>query len=110
MAESPLRTPFGHALRAGIGLASGPAIAGTVGAASRMEYTVYGQPVNVATRIEALPRTLDASVVLTDETVRRLRAPAHITHMGAHVLKGVREPVELWRLEVPPAGEVLGRR
>ncbi len=103
--ETPLRARFGETVKAGIGVNSGLVIAGPVGSPNRMEYAVYGDPVNIAARVEALTRALEADVLVTDETVRRLTQPFELSHLGAHALKGVPNPVTVWRLTIPRLGD-----
>lgn len=91
---------LGRPLRTGVGLNSGTVIAGPVGAASRMEYTVIGEVVNVAARIEVLTRTLDADVLVTDATAERLGDHDGLRDVGEHALKGVGRRVRAWRVEV----------
>ena len=50
---------------AGFGLALGPVIEGSMGSSVKMDYTIIGEPVNAAARIEALTRTLDTPVLIT---------------------------------------------
>ena len=101
----PLRARFGHTVRAGIGVNSGTVVAGPVGAPNRMEYGVYGEPVNIAARIESHTRVMAADVLVADETVRRLSAPFHLVHLGPQTLKGVAAPVIIWKLEIPGLGD-----
>lgn len=103
--DVPLKARFGVVIRAGVGINSGVVAAGPVGSPNRLEYTVYGEAVNVAARVEGLTRSLEADVLVTDETVRRLQQPFHLVHLGAHALKGVTEPVTVWRLEVARLGD-----
>ncbi|WP_277831932.1 adenylate/guanylate cyclase domain-containing protein [Speluncibacter jeojiensis] len=53
----------------GIGVSSGPAVAGNVGAAERFEYTVIGDPVNEAARLTELAKRRRSRVLSTDRTV-----------------------------------------
>lgn len=61
-----------RALRAGIGLHAGTAIGGILHSGSHAEFTVFGDVVNVAERLERLCKELDATVVTSDTVMERL--------------------------------------
>src|SRR5829696_6530534 len=63
---------FGGEIEVGMGLSSGPVVAGNVGGAGRLDFSVIGDAVNVAARAEAATRYTGDRVLLTDETARRL--------------------------------------
>lgn len=62
------------ALEHTVGIHGGPLVAGNIGARSHLEYTVIGDTVNVASRVEGLCRTLNAKVLITAQVVGQLGA------------------------------------
>jgi adenylate cyclase len=65
---------FGGALRIGIGINTGVVIAGTIGAAGKLEFTLIGDTVNVAARVEQLTKTTGDAILLTHHCVDELVA------------------------------------
>ncbi|MCW5752020.1 MAG: adenylate/guanylate cyclase domain-containing protein [Alphaproteobacteria bacterium] len=81
-------------LGTGIALHLGEVFFGNVGAPERLDFTVIGPAVNVASRIEALCKGLGEPVLLTAPVARLLRLP--LRDLGRHRLKGVGEPVAVF--------------
>ena len=61
-------THFDGRIEVGIGVNSGPVVAGTVGGGGRVEFTVIGDAVNTASRVEAATRETGDDVLITDAT------------------------------------------
>jgi adenylate cyclase len=70
-----VRAEFGGELRLGIGINTGPVIAGTVGGGGRHEFTVIGDTVNVAARVEQLTKETGDAILITDATRAALPTP-----------------------------------
>ena len=77
-----------------VGLAGGPVASGSVGSSKRQAFTVYGDTVNRAARLEALAKTLDETVLM-DETVARAVAE-ELRPLGLHEIRGFASPVDVW--------------
>jgi adenylate cyclase len=82
---------------AGVGLHTGSVIAGNIGSPRRMDYTVMGDAVNVAARVEGLTRTLDASILCTEATVSALAGSIQTVEMGELSVKGRGQHVRVFR-------------
>jgi adenylate cyclase len=74
-------------LRTGIALHEGEVFFGNIGAPQRLDFTVIGPAVNEASRVEALQKTLQRSILMTDAVARLLDVP--LDHLGEHTLRGV---------------------
>ena len=87
-----VRLRFGDELRVGVGVDSGTVIVGTIGGGGRLDFTVIGDTVNTAVRVEAATRQTDDDVLVTEATLRRAGIPTGTwQERHAVTLKGKRE-------------------
>ncbi|OBK95817.1 cyclase [Mycobacterium asiaticum] len=96
---------FGGELRIGIGINTGVVIAGTIGGGGKLEFTLIGDAVNVAARVEQLTKTTRDAVLLTQQSADALTTrPPGLIDRGFHELKGKSDAVRIFALaELPLA-------
>jgi len=86
------------AIAIGIGIASGEMVAGYTGTQHRATYTCVGDTVNLAARLEAHTKAAGKPVLLDSAARAGLGAAFELEALGATVVAGKREPVEVWAL------------
>jgi class 3 adenylate cyclase len=103
-----VRERFGEELRIGIGINSGPVVAGTLGGGGHIEFTVIGDPVNTAARVEEVTRQTGDDILITEATRCLLGGDAPECEERPMVaLKGKTEQVRLWAPIVPGITSVV---
>ena len=98
---------FNGEIRIGIGINTGLVIAGTIGGAGKLEFTLIGDAVNVAARVEQLTKTTGDAILLTQQCVDALASrPLGLVNRGLHVLKGKSASVQVFGLDQEIAARV----
>jgi adenylate cyclase len=95
--------------QAGIGIASGRAVAGKIGTVDQVKVTVFGPVVNLASRLEGMTRQLRASILLDPATAETIRsrlpaAVARVRRLARVRPAGLDTPLDVSEL-LPPAAE-----
>ncbi|MBM4301030.1 MAG: hypothetical protein FJ121_05800 [Deltaproteobacteria bacterium] len=81
-----------------IGINTGEAIVGNIGSNKRMDFTVVGDAVNVAARLQELAKEVEADTLISEATFRALEGQFKATPESAVVLRGRQEPTIAYRL------------
>jgi adenylate cyclase len=94
-----IEAEFGQRIHVRMGINSGMVVAGTIGSERKFQYTVIGDAVNVAARLEPVNKDFGVEVILGPETQRRVAGMFVTRELGRVKLRGRSEPVSIFELE-----------
>jgi len=82
----------------GIGISTGPMIAGNIGSEAIMSYTVIGDTVNLGARLESLNKDYGTRIIISDAVRQHLTNHYHLRPLGEVVVKGRTQPVAIFEV------------
>jgi adenylate cyclase len=97
-----LGDPNFPSIRIGIGIHTGLLMAGSIGSQNRKEYSVIGETVNLASRLESLNKHFQTHILVSSATYERVHPQCEgFRALGAAKVVGFQEPVEVFALGPP---------
>ena len=94
-----LQRERGFEINTGIGINTGPCIVGNMGSSSRFDYSVIGDAVNLAARLESSSKTLGKTVVVGEKTYKAAKYDYNFDYIDSIMVKGKTESVKVYTIK-----------
>ena len=87
------------ALKTRIGIHSGVIVAGSIGSADRLSYTIYGDAINLASQLERLNKEFDSNILISESTLALAGGKYSVTTVGEVQISGRQQAIEAFKLQ-----------
>lgn len=95
--EKQLLERFGQGVKFGIGIHTGPAVVGNIGSKTRMDYTVIGDTVNTAARLESNAKP--GQIIMSHAVYEQVKDQIEVQSLGEVIVKGKSQGIVIYELE-----------
>jgi adenylate cyclase len=99
--REPIRKRIGRELRMRVGINSGPAVVGNLGSKTRFDYSMLGDSVNLASRLEGVNKQFGTYTIISESTLEQMKEALPCREISRVAVVGRKDPVRIYEPLLP---------